>query len=104
MDILTRKEELIMLAIRRLEGNAYGVTIRELIKDQTGISIKFGAIYAPLARLVRLGFIESFDSDPLPERGGRSRILYRLTKEGMRALKRIQEVNTAMWSGIADLT
>ena len=104
MEILTRKEELILLAIYKLRENAYGVTIREFIKEQTGISIKFGAIYAPLARLVRIRFVDSYNTDPLPEPGGRSKIVYRLTKDGINALKRIQEVNSAMWEGIPDLT
>ncbi len=104
MDILTRKEELILLAICKLRENAYGVTIREHIKKQTGISIKFGAIYAPLARLVRLEYVESYESGPVSERGGRSKIIYRLTEKGMGALKRLQEVNAAMWEGLPGLT
>ncbi len=104
MEILSRKDELILLAVWKLQDDAYGVTIRELIKKQTGISIKFGAIYAPLARLVRMKYVESYNSDPLPERGGRSKILYRLTTSGKLALKRIQEVNSAMWSGLPELT
>ncbi len=103
MDILSRKEELIMLAVCKLQDNAYGVTIREHIKVQTGISIKFGAIYAPLARLVRLEYVESYESDPVHERGGRSKILYKLTERGMNALNRILEVNAAMWEGIPKL-
>jgi DNA-binding PadR family transcriptional regulator len=104
MDILSRKEELILLAVWKLQDNAYGVTIRDHIKVQTGISIKFGAIYAPLARLVRFEFVESYDSEPLPERGGRSKIIYKLTEKGISALKRIQEVNAAMWAGLPNLT
>ncbi len=103
MDILSRKEELILLAVWKLQDNAYGVTIRDHIKIQTGISIKFGAIYAPLARLVRLEFVKSLESDPVPERGGRSKILYGITDNGLCALKKIQEVNAAMWAGLPNL-
>ncbi len=104
MDILSRKEELILLAVWKLQGNAYGVSIRQYINKQTGILIKFGAIYAPLARLVRIGLVESCNSEPLPQQGGRSKILYGLTEEGKGALKRIQEVNEAMWVGLPELT
>ncbi len=104
MKILSRKDELILLAVWKLQDDAYGVTIRDHIKEQTGISIKFGAIYAPLARLVRVGIVESYNSDPIPERGGRSKILYRLTEQGKVELKRIQEVNEAMWDGLPKLT
>ena len=99
MRLLSRKEELILLAIRSLEENAYGVTIRDYIKNKAGISIPFGAIYAPLARLVREGLVESCTSDPVSERGGRSKILYQLTPNGMAMLDELEKVHAAMWGG-----
>lgn len=97
MRLLSRKEELILLAIRSLEGNAYGVTIRDHIKERAGISIPFGAIYAPLARLVREGLVASYTSDPVSERGGRSKILYQLQEPGHQALEALEAVHAAMW-------
>ena len=47
MKILSRKEELILLAVWKLQGNAYGVTIREYIEKMTGLKWVFGAIYSP---------------------------------------------------------
>lgn len=102
MRLLSRKEELILLAVRALDDNAYGVTIREHIKAQAGIDIRFGAIYTPLARLVDYGLVESYKSEPLNERGGRSRILYRITNAGTAALEKIRAVNEAMWSAQPD--
>ena len=82
MKLLSRKEELILLAIWKLQDGegAYGVTIRKYIERMTGIAWLFGAIYSPLARLVRSGLVEARESDPLPERGGRRKILYWLTE------------------------
>jgi len=97
MKLLSRKDELILLAIRSLEENAYGVTIRDFIKEKAGISIPFGAIYAPLAKLVRDGLVESYNSDPISERGGRSKILYKLQPSGVQALKEMEVVHAAMW-------
>ena len=48
--------------------------------------------------------MDSSNTDPVPEPGGRSKIIYRLTKDGINALKRIQEVNSAMWEDIPNLT
>jgi DNA-binding PadR family transcriptional regulator len=99
MRLISRKEEMILLAVWALENRdrAYGVTIREFIKRKTGIKWQFGAIYGPLGRLVDFGLVESFESDPVPERGGRRKILYRLTGEGKKALLEVRELNAALW-------
>jgi len=103
MKLLSRKEELILLAVWKLQGNAYGVTIRGHIEKATGVKWVFGAIYSPLGRLVDNGLVEAYKSDPLPERGGRSKTLYRLTKYGKEALMAIQNVHSAMWMDIPPL-
>ena len=104
MKLLSRKEEMILLAIWKLQDNDYGVTIREYIETKTGVKWLFGAIYSPLGRLVEWGFVESYESDPLPERGGRRKTLYRLTPDGKKALLKTKELNTALWLDIPPLT
>ena len=51
MKLLSRSEEIVLLAIWKLQGNAYGVTIRQQIKNDTGQDWSIGAIYAPLHRI-----------------------------------------------------
>ncbi len=103
MRFLSRKEEIILLAVWKLQANAYGVTIRQYIEEKTGRKWLFGAIYSPLGRLVDNGYVESYESDPLPERGGRRKILYRLTEYGKKALLEIYAINTALWNDIPPL-
>ena len=105
MKLLSRKEEIILLAVWKLqnEEGAYGVTIRRYIEDKTGLKWLFGAIYAPLGRLLDTGYVEAFESEPLPERGGRRKILYRLTKNGEDALRKVKEVENALWMEIPPL-
>jgi len=104
MRLLSRKEELILLAVWKLQDDAYGVTIREYIEKMTGFKWLFGAIYNPLGRLVDIGYVESYESEPIRERGGRRKTLYRLTPEGKKALLAVKEVNAAMWGDIPSLT
>ena len=104
MRLLSRKEEVILLAIWKLKENAYGVTIREYIKNTTGVKWQFGAIYDPLGKLLELGYITSKESEPINERGGRRKILYSLTSEGKKALLTVKQVNSIMWSDISPLT
>jgi DNA-binding PadR family transcriptional regulator len=103
MHILSRAEEIVLLAIWKLQGNAYGVTIREQVYTTTGYEWSIGAIYAPLHRLEKKGLVVTVKGKPLPERGGRSRVYYEVTPEGKKALQEIKRVTTAMWLDAPDL-
>ena len=100
MKLLSRNEEIILLAIWRLRGNAYGVTIREQVSQVTGHEWTFGAIYVPLDKLTRKEYITKKMSLPTTNRGGRSKCLYELSPSGKKALKDMRVVNEALWKGI----
>ncbi len=98
MILLSRSEEMVLLAIWKLKDNAYGVSLRELISEITGHDWSFGAIYKPLKQLLHKGFVEKKSSEPRSERGGRSKFLYTLTPAGMEALRSIRKIYKAIWS------
>lgn len=100
MKLLSRNEEIVLLSIWRLQGNAYGVTIREHVSEVTGRDWSFGQIYVPLDKLTRKGFVTKTLSDPTQQRGGRSRCMYELTSTGKQALREIRQVQEALWKGI----
>ncbi|MFC1565020.1 PadR family transcriptional regulator [candidate division KSB1 bacterium] len=101
MKLLTRPEELVLLAVWRLQDDAYCVLIREQLMGVTGRDWSFGAIYDPLDRLEKKGLLESNLSEPTQQRGGRSKRIYKLTKTGLEALIEIKNVEEAMWEGIS---
>lgn len=103
MKLLSRSEEVLLLAVWRLQDEAYGVTIREQLKEVTGKTWSFGALFVSLDRLAKKGFVESYYSDPIPQRGGRRRRMYRLRKPGRRALLEIRRVERALWEGISEV-
>jgi len=80
-------ELLVLLAILRLDGDAYGVTIKSALDVETSRDVTLGAIYKTLGRLEDKGYLSSRLGDPTPERGGRRKKLYRLEALGSRALK-----------------
>ncbi len=100
MKLLSRPEELVLLSVWRLNDDAYCVPIREILIDTTKKDWSFGAVYDPLDRLEKRGYLSSHLSDPVNARGGRSKRIYTLTKDGMKALIEIKEVNDTMWEGI----
>ena len=99
MKILSRPEEMVMLSIWHLQDNAYLVTIRDHLSETTGKEWSVGAVYVPLDRLTKLGYVETSWGDATPERGGRRKKFYRLTKPGYAALGALQRVHETMWKG-----
>jgi len=102
VDILTRTEEAILLAIYQLGDNAYGVTIRQQLEVMIGKGVSVGAVYVPLARLTRRGLLTATVGDPTPERGGRRKRFYRITPAGLLALKKTKRLHDAMWARLPD--
>jgi len=102
MKLLSRVEEIMLLSILKLQDNAYGVTIRKLISEVTGKRWSIGAIYVPLERLENKGFVESYTGEPTEVRGGRSKRMYRVTREGLRALEEIKELNKTLWESYSE--
>ena len=57
-------EQLVLLAIAQLRGEAYGVPIVEEIERRTGRSVARAAVYVTLRRLEEKGFVSSWMGDP----------------------------------------
>ena len=100
MNNLSKQEELILLAVWRLQDEAYGVKIRKYLIKVTGSDISIGGIYVPLDRLVRKEFLQAYQGEPTPERGGMSKRYYKLTSEGVEALQESKRVHDTLWEGL----
>ena len=100
MKLLTRAEELVLLAVWRLQDEAYCVPIREHLKQVSGKNWSFGSVYDALDRLEKKGLLSSFLSEPLKSRGGRSKRIYQHTKAGLKAMIAMKQVQDQVWDGI----
>ena len=89
-DRLGRFEHELLLAVLRLEDDAYGMTIRRELAAHTGREVAVGAIYTALARLETRGFVQSRLGDPTPERGGKAKRYYRVLAAGKKAVAKAQ--------------
>jgi DNA-binding PadR family transcriptional regulator len=99
-ELLNQVEQLVLLALARLGEDGYGVTIRREIEERAGRPVSMAAVYAALDRLERTGYACAWLSSPLPERGGRARKHFRLTAEGVSALREEREAMRRMWEGL----
>jgi len=102
MKELTRAEELILLTIVRLQERAYGVAIRQQVKETTGKAMAYGTLYFILDQLTAKEFVYRTKADPTPERGGRSKTYFQLTPDGLEALKASLEFHRKAWNGLED--
>lgn len=93
-------EQLVLLAILRLGGHAYGVTIRAELSDRAGRTITPGALYTALERLEAKGLITSRMGDPTPQRGGRAKRYVTVTAAGLRALRRAVQAYERLLDGL----
>ena len=93
-------EQIVLLAVARLDGEGYGMTIRREIQERSGRDVSIGAVYATLERLEAKGYVGRREGEPTPVRGGRSRRFFSLEPSGARALQASREVMDRMWDGL----
>jgi len=100
VQLLGEFEQMVLLAIVRLEGDVYGVPITEEIERCTGRSVSPAAVYVTLRRLEEKGLVTSWMSEALPERGGKPRRCVRVRAAGLQALREARERMDALWHGL----
>ena len=96
-------EQMVLLGILRLGDEAYAIPLREEIEARTGRDVARGALYTALERLETKKCVRSRMSEPLPERGGRSRRYYTVTPAGLAALRESRDAWLALWQGVESL-
>ena len=94
-------EEVVLLAVARLDDEGYGVTILREIEERTSRRPALGAIYATLKRLETRKWITSYQGEATAVRGGRARRHYKLTAAGTRALESTRRMFDRLWDGLA---
>ena len=95
-------EQLLLFAVLRLGGRAYGVRIGEEILLATGKEVSVGAVYTGLDRLQSHGYVSSYHAESTSNRRGRPRKYYRTEPEGVEVLASTYGNITRMAEGILD--
>jgi PadR family transcriptional regulator len=92
-------EQLVLIAIVRLDDEAYGATIRRDIEERTERRLSISAVYTTLDRLEQKGLVRSWIGAPPPQRGGRRRQHFS-QPAGARALRSAYNAFGAMTAGL----
>jgi DNA-binding PadR family transcriptional regulator len=98
--VLGEFEQLVLIAVVRLDADAYGATIRREIEARTGRRLSISAVYTTLERLEMKGALRSWIGEPTAERGGRRRKHFALQPAGARALRVAYCAYTGMAAGL----
>lgn len=93
-------ELMILLTIVRLGDEAYGVPLSRELSTIRGADVSVGSVYAALDRLELKGLIASSLGDPSPERGGRAKRYFRVTKQGLQSVRETRRILTKLWKSL----
>ena len=96
-------ELMILLAVIQLREEAYGVPISRELETHRGRSVSVGSVYAALERLESKGLVTSTLGDPTPERGGKAKRFFRVTRAGLRQVQETRRVLSKLWHALPEL-
>lgn len=91
-------EELVLLTVAALDGDAYGVSIQQDLETRCKRSISIGALHSTITRLEEKGFLKSWTGGATQERGGRSKRYFEVTQAGKKALTEAKSLRDELWS------
>jgi PadR family transcriptional regulator, regulatory protein PadR len=90
-------ELMILLAVIHLGDEAYGVPISRELEHHRGRNVSVGSVYAALERMEAKGLVTSTLGDPTPERGGKAKRYFTVTKAGLRQVHETRRVLSKLW-------
>ncbi len=97
-------EEIVLLIVAILNGDAYGVGIITEIDKRLNRNVSLGAIQTVLKRLENKGLLKSEFGDATNERGGKRKRLYEITAEGQRLLDHTRAQRNSLWDAMPRLS
>ena len=95
-------EEVVMLTIGVLTGNAYGLAIKMEIEKRLGRAVSMGALHTGLYRLEEKGYLRSKLGQPTKVRGGKPKRFFQVTAKGQRVLKEAMDNRQQLWKDIPE--
>ena len=90
-------EEIVLLTVASITGEAYGISIQEFLKNNAGRIVTIGSLHSTITRLVEKGYLDSREGGATSERGGRRKRLYTVTDSGREALVQVKSLRDQLW-------
>lgn len=96
-------EEVVLLTVGVLHGNAYGVTIKDEIEQRLLREVTIGALQITLRRLEAKGFLKSKQGESTESRRGRPKLFFEITAYGKKALEYTKTSRDELWNALPNL-
>jgi DNA-binding PadR family transcriptional regulator len=93
-------EEIVLLTVAILDGNAYGIGIIEEIEERIGRNVSIGALQTVLKRLEDKGLLKSEFGEATKVRGGKRKRYYKVTNSGREIMRETKEQRVSLWNAI----
>ena len=95
-------EEVVLLTVAILNGDAYGVAIIDEIEKRLKRKVSLGAMQTSLRRLEEKGLVKSEFGEATKVRGGKRKRFFNLTNFGKQALKEAKDQRMGLWNAVPD--
>jgi DNA-binding PadR family transcriptional regulator len=99
-DVLGSFEQAVLIAVMRLQGDAYGRAILKEVQARLDRDVAPGAVHATLDRLEKKRLLASNLGSGTAVRAGRARRYYRLLPAGVSALNDARKAVDNVWRGL----
>ncbi len=96
-------EEIVLLTVGVLYGEAYGVAIKERIEVKLERKVSVGALQSALRRMESKGYLSSELGETTKERGGKRKRYFKITSLGKKALDHNIQTRMDLWNQIPDV-
>ena len=96
-------EEIVMLTVAILYGEAYGIAIIDEIEKRLNRKVSIGSLQTVLIRLEKKGFLVSEFGEATSVRGGKRKRLYTVTQYGQRVLEETKDQRLGLWDAIPNI-
>ncbi|UCE22974.1 MAG: PadR family transcriptional regulator [Candidatus Aminicenantes bacterium] len=103
MKILTVNEEILLITVWQLKENAYGFPIMKKVMEITKKKISYGSLYNSLNNLAIKGYLTFYKGEPTEERGGKRKVYYTITPQGITELQNAMRFHMNLWANAPDL-
>lgn len=96
-------EEIVLLTVGVLHGNAYAITIKDEIESRLGRTVTLGSLQVTLRRLESKGFLKSYFGESDEIRRGRPRLYFEITAYGKKAIAATRDSRNNLWNALPKL-
>ena len=96
-------EEIVLLTVGILTGNAYSVTIKDEIEERLQREVSIGSLQITLRRLESKGFLKSKLGETSDKRRGRPKLYFEITAYGKKAIEYTKESRDDLWKSLPKL-